>query len=724
MAGLSLSGLSLSGLAPGPVSPVGRAEAQTLPGLGLSTYGTPGLIDMPSATAMPDGTLSSTIFAMRPSARATLSFQATPRLTLSFRYARVQEPDYRLRTGNALHDRSFDLHYLLLQEGRYAPSVAIGLRDFIGTGLFSSEYIVASRAVTPRLRVSAGLGWGRMATRDNPLRDTGRFRGEGGLIEFGRFFRGRPAPFAGVEYQATDRLTLMAEYSSDMYQLESTRAVRDSDPPVVVEPSFRPRTPLNLGFRYQASPATTLAGYIMHGTTIGFSATFALNPAQPAHGGVQVTAPSPILRRPTPPAGGEFSTSWAANAVGQGPRLRAALAPALAQEGVRLEGIELEPRRAVLRVTNQRHEVLPRAIGRTARVMTRALPHSVEEIVIIPMHGGVAGTAVTLRRSDLERHEFDPDGAARILAGARFSDPLGFPGVGRVWQPLPEGRNRFEWAIGPYVQTSFFDPSQPIRGDVGVQAIARLNAAENLSFNLTLRQRVFGNIDQGTLSPPTITDPRFTPRVRTGAFRYSSDRLTVERMTMDYTLRPGPDLYGRLTLGWLERMYAGASAELLWSPADSRLALGAEVNYVAQRSPHSFLGVNDLRIATGHVSAYYDFGGGFMGQIDAGRYLAGDVGASLRLERAFANGLRVGAYATLTNMPFDQFGEGSFDKGITLTIPLTSLLGRPTTAMPSNVLQSLNRDGGAMLRVPGRLYPTIQDSRARALRSGWGAVLQ
>jgi hypothetical protein len=75
-------------------------------------------------------------------------------------------------------------------------------------------------------------------------------------------------------------------------------------------------------------------------------------------------------------------------------------------------------------------------------------------------------------------------------------------------------------------------------------------------------------------------------------------------------------------------------------------------------------------------------------------------------------------------MPFSVFGEGSFDKGITVTIPVTALLGRPSTSMPANTIQSLTRDGGAMLRVPGRLYPTIQDSRAQALRRGWGAVLQ
>ncbi|OZB12783.1 MAG: hypothetical protein B7X55_13915 [Rhodobacterales bacterium 34-62-10] len=41
--------------------------------------------------------------------------------------------------GRDNFDRSFDLQYKLVDEGRVRPAVAIGLRDFIGTGLFSGE---------------------------------------------------------------------------------------------------------------------------------------------------------------------------------------------------------------------------------------------------------------------------------------------------------------------------------------------------------------------------------------------------------------------------------------------------------------------------------------------------------------------------------------------------------------------------------------------------------
>ena len=46
--------------------------------------------------------------------------------------------------------------------------------------------------------------------------------------------------------------------------------------------------------------------------------------------------------------------------------------------------------------------------------------------------------------------------------------------------------------------------------------------------------------------------------------------------------------------------------------------------------------------------------------------LAGDYGSTFSLSRTFNNGWEIGAYATLTDVKFSTFGEGSFDKGITL----------------------------------------------------------
>ena len=174
-------------------------------------------------------------------------------------------------------------------------------------------------------------------------------------------------------------------------------------------------------------------------------------------------------------------------------------------------------------------------------------------------------------------------------------------------------------------------------------------------------------------------------------------------------------------------MFAGASGELLWKPVDSRLALGAEINYVVQRDYDLGFGAQDFpdldgvyEVATGHGSVYYDFENSFHARVDVGRYLAGDWGATFALDREFANGWRVGAYATFTDVSFEDFGEGSFDKGIQLTIPIDWALGNATRATTDVRLSSLSRDGGARLNVDGRLYETVRGGHVVALQESWG----
>ena len=137
--------------------------------------------------------------------------------------------------------------------------------------------------------------------------------------------------------------------------------------------------------------------------------------------------------------------------------------------------------------------------------------------------------------------------------------------------------------------------------------------------------------------------------------------------------------------------------------------MGVELNYVKQRDFDQRLGFQDYSIVTGHVSGYYKFENGFMAQLDVGRYLAGDFGATLSLDREFANGWKIGAFATLTDVPFDDFGEGSFDKGIRLEIPFAWATGKQTRKSYKNTIRPILRDGGARLDVDGRLYDSVRE---------------
>ncbi len=149
-------------LAGAPVLAQSRGETYTL-------YGVPGLIEMPSAIGAPDGEISGTVGYFGTEIRNSFTFQITPRLSGTFRYAGIDDyaPNY-----DVFYDRSFDLSYRFTDEGDLMPMLAIGMRDVLGTGVYASEYIVATKTISDSIRVTGGLGWGRLGTYNgfgNPL---------------------------------------------------------------------------------------------------------------------------------------------------------------------------------------------------------------------------------------------------------------------------------------------------------------------------------------------------------------------------------------------------------------------------------------------------------------------------------------------------------------------------------------------------------------------------
>lgn len=678
--------------------------------LSYSTYGTPGLLDMPTAQSDPDAELAVTLSHFAGSTRTTLTFQVTPRLSGSFRYSGIQ--NWLIPTGDGTYDRSFDLRYMLVKEGRYRPAIAIGLQDFIGTGIYTGEYVVATKHITPRLTVTGGLGWGRLGSYGgftNPLGVLGSsfktrpssFTGNGGIVESAKWFRGDAALFGGVAYQATDRLILKAEYSSDAYVRETARD------------HFTHNSPFNFGIDYKLSKSTHAQLYYLYGSQLGASVSFALNPKDPAVSGGGGAAPVPVKPRGKSAA----DLGWAAQTA-QGAKTReTALAQTkavLAAEGIELVAMKLNGTNVRLQIRNTRHSALPQTIGRTARILTHVMPASVETFHIEPMVNGMIPSTTTIRRSDMERLEHAPDNtrlsydAATITRGSRRSDD------GRL-RPLPGLFPRFSWGLAPYLGTSFFDPDQPIRLDVGAALSARYEFSPGVSISGAIHQRLLGNVGDGRAASSVL------PHVRTDATLYAQTTGPVlDNLTFDYFFQPAKNTYAHMSVGYFESMYGGVSGELLWKPLNSRLALGVELNYVAKRDFDQLLGFQSYRTVTGHASAYYDFGNGFHGQLDAGRYLAGDWGSTLTLDREFNNGWKVGGFVTLTDVSFDDFGEGSFDKGIRITIPLDWALGSPNTKKLTTTLRPLTRDGGARLNINNRLYEQVREAQNPILENRWG----
>ena len=688
-------------------STVDAQQTTMSPSLGM--YGTTGLIDMPSAESQPDAELTTSLSSFSDFTRGTFTFQITPRLSGSFRYAKLG--NWAIGgpiTSPSYFDRSFDFQYRLVNERDYIPAVAVGLRDFMGTGLYSGQYLVASKNLGSKLKLTAGLGWGRLSDTTNVTAiDTTL----GGSPNIGSWFRGPVGGFGGIEWETpVEGLRLKAEYSSDHYVLENELLTRDGQNRTRPNATFDRKSPINLGLDYRTKRGMQVGVYYLYGSEVGINFSTALNPKR--NNRFVDRAPTPIHQRD---ANYSKSTEWT-QIAGIQEKAREQLDAELKKDQIRVESLHFNGVHAEVRITNRKYKAVANAVGRTARAMAKVFPDSVESFTIVPMDNGLAASAITLNRHDLETLKNHVNGASLLAARADISDASALPaGVESVSGLYP----KLTWGIAPFVELKVFDSTDPFAVSGGIRANAKYQVSRGFSIS--------GSASKRLLKSDTIPSPSFSglPHVRTDVGQYNlQTNIGIDKLSADYVFKLAPAVYGRLSAGYLESMFGGVSAEVLWKQADKNWGLGAEVNYVKQREFDRLLGFQNYAIATGHVSAYYETKNGFELQVDVGRYLAGDIGATVSIDRSFDNGWRVGAYATITDADPALFGEGRFDKGVRLEIPIGWALGTPSQSSVKTSLKSLTRDGGQRLSIENRLYGTIRDSHTRKISGAWGRIWQ
>lgn len=666
----------------------------------LNLNGATGLIDMPSGDAQEDATFSFSTGVIGPITRTTLSFQASERLSASFRFQRWNDWNDILPGDSRESNRSIDLRYQVLKESKYVPALTIGLQDFTGKGLFASEYVAATKTFGDRLKVTAGLGWGRMGTDGGigapfgsrpPVDPTGTPNAD-------QWFRGEAAPFAGIEYKINDNWTFKGEYSSDAYVVEDARGLIERD------------SPFNFGVEYQRGPNMRFGAYSLYGTEFALAFHIILDPKTRATGGIVGAAPAPVKARPARSADPEaYDGGWVTQ-PDAGPILRQNLAKRLAADGIAVENLSYTATTVQVRIRNGRIDAGSQAIGRTARALSHVMPASIEVFEIVPVVNGIGASKVTIRRSDLEALEYSADNATLLRDRVTVTDAGPIPAYSLGDADLYP---KFRWGLRPVLRLS-----EPKKGDMGLRLSASYDLAPGLILSGSIYKQIASNRDGGISTSPL-------PHVRTDSGLYNENGdPAMERLTLAWYARPTENVYSRVTVGYLERMHAGISGEALWKPVDSPLALGVELNYTGQRDTDGGFGFDeyDYDIVTGYVSAYYDFGNGYLGQLDVGRYLAGDVGATISVERVFANGWRVGAFATVTDVSADDFGAAGFDKGVHFSIPFNWALGTETRRGIGMTFKPGSGDGGARVNVEDRLYDPIREYHTDGLDPDWGRV--
>lgn len=827
---LLLSGLVSSGLAAPAWGQDVVYVSNVLPTPSL--YGGVGLLDMRNARFMPDGYLWATVVVKQPDNRIALSWQALPWLETTFRYA----INYALAPigQRALYDRSFDFKIRLFQEGLYTPQIAFLLQDFIGTGVYTGQALIASKQVGP-FDLTAGMGWGRLGSRGTfanpfcklvssfcvPPTDMST---TGGTPLVSEYFHGpNVGIFGGFEYQTPiPDLTLKVEYSTDDYAAESSYVHN----PAVHPQNYAP-VPVNAGLEYRVWNDVNFGVSVIGGRELSLDASISMNPAEPnwpfrldpqppfvaRSGGtarpitqlnleetgsqsawpvhfIDLSALSQTDQRPPDPSvfhgdewhivdvfrkvGLRLTDGWIAGdtlvaqvdlpgppapscsalqSAGHLPTSQvilvasnwnpietctaspgetkpqgasakplwqagtlAAMRKAIEDQQLVVQGISIAHAVVKVEIENDRYLRDTEAISRTARALSATAPADIAAFEITTTIAHMPLTTVTLSRTELDAAARGETTPAELWTSTILSDAS--PDT-----RYPNGASdpQFSWSLFPSIQEDLFDPNNPAYFGVGISGRTRTELLPGLVVDDEATYNVWNNF--GTIVRPNDS---VLPHVRTDIVQYLQKGSTgINLLTLTGYVKPAPELYARITAGYIEQMFAGVGGEVLYRPFGQRWAIGADIYDVYQRNFDDLFGLQSYHVITGHASLYVETPwDDVVAVLRGGRYLAGDYGGTLEIYRRFDTGILIGAWMTFTNVPFSQFGEGSFDKGIRIVIPLEWALPVGTTTSFEEDLRPIQRDGGQPLYNDAELYDMTQSSSYGDLQRQWPHVFQ
>jgi membrane-associated phospholipid phosphatase len=246
---------------------------------------------------------------------------------------------------------------------------------------------------------------------------------------------------------------------------------------------------------------------------------------------------------------------------------------------------------------------------------------------------------------------------------------------------------------------------------LGVQANAEYSFTPNTWINGAINARMLDNYDNFRLTKNSLLPP-----VRTYQREYATaSTLTIPNLQLTHVGQLSNQQFYSVYGGILETMFSGVGGEWLYRPNGSRVALGVDVNHVQQRAFEQDFNLRDYAGNTGHLTLYWDTGiQNLMASVSVGQYLAGDQGVTMGVSRRFDNGVSMGVHATKTSASAEQFGEGSFDKGLFVNIPFDVLLPVSSSSTANLAWSPMTRDGGAKLNRMYSLYGLTSGRDRRA----------
>ena len=610
-----------------------------------NNYGIVGTIHTPSARTYEEGVHGVTVYAGTPNQTITLTASPFDWLEASFFYTNVTDRPYcyDFTSETCLQDfkdKGFNFKARLKEQG-VLPAVAIGLNDFAGTGIYSSEYIVGSYGIN-RTDFHFGIGFGLLNGSDlrfkNPfglLSDQFYDRptdteGLGGSFQPSKYFSGETAsPFFGVSHALNNKLLLKAEYDS---------SVRPGLVPFRI-----PENDFSFGLDYLITDRFSIGVSFERGDYASFKFVYKNNPVKTYE-----------------------KSEYTRGEVRRGDNKYTQLINNLEENGIGVKKLTESAGSIGLQLTQVIHpnlQVVEQIIAQSARDagITKDIKKDIEIanlLAVSELDDAYKATAQTIYQRRSER---------KVNTNTRLN-----------FRPFLASREEF------------------FKGSLLVENDTEFVIRRNLFFNTNLKYVLADNFDDLSIPPVDSFPAQVRSDVKEYLNKMKDGGVLIGRAQLDYHLTPKINHHIMMSAGIFEDMFSGAGMEYLYFKPNTNYSFGIDIFQVRKRDYSWRFGHLDYENTLATANFYYRNYGTipFDMKVSAGEYLAGDAGYTIEFSRSFYNGVQFGAFATFTDVTTAQFGEGSFDKGVFFNIPiygnLLNYTWRPLTKDPGAKLNRRN----------------------------------
>ncbi len=611
----------------------------------FNNHGVIGLINTPSARFYDETSYGITVYDGAPDQKITMTSFPYNWMEASFFYMNIEERtlcrnnQYGDRFCQGYKDKGFNFKFRIKEEGSL-PAIAIGINDIAGTGFYSSEYIVGSYGIN-RTDFHFGIGWGAL----NGSRDA--FNNPLGYLYDG--FNDRPTETEDNGGQFQPGRYFSGKTASPFFGLSHVineniliKLEYDSTLTPGIVGYEMPRQDFSFGIDYNVTRNLTIGLSNERGNYTSLKFVYKNNPKV-----------------------SKSRYEYKKTDHNKNDSKYIKLIRSLNENGITVNKIFEDSNQIGLQMSQFTHPNL----DIIDEIIRRA---SADAGIVKPVKKD-------LRIADLKaKTEYDET----------FQKDANL-----IYQK--QVKKKFNYNTRLSIRPFIASREAFLKGALLIENNAEYAFRENFIFSSNLKYSIADNFDDLTI-PPEDTYPA---QVRSDIKEYLrdfGDGVIIGRAQFDYYLTPKKNHHLMFTAGILEEMFNGAGFEYLYYKEGSNYAIGFEVFDVQKRDYEMRFGKLEYKNITSHLNLHYRSYGRlpFDTKISFGEYLAGDEGFTIDLSRTFSNGTKFGVFASFTDVSSEQFGEGTFDKGIYFNIPVFSNFinysWRPLTKDPGAKLARKN----------------------------------